>query len=146
MALRALLDVNVLIALLDEAHVHHTVARAWLSTNIDSGWASCPMTQLGCIRIMAHPSYPNCRPISQVAERLSTAVRTMHHAYWPADVTAVANSAIDWQALLSSRNVTDVYLLSLAVAHGGRLVTFDRHIPRSAVPDAREEHLVLLRS
>jgi toxin-antitoxin system PIN domain toxin len=144
LASRALLDVNVLIALLDEAHVHHETARAWLSANIRWGWASCPITQLGCVRIMAHPAYPNSRSVSQVAKRLSSAVRTSHHEYWSADVPPLADSGIEWQALLSSRHVTDVYLLSLAVAHDGRLVTFDRHVPSAVVPNARKQHLVLL--
>lgn len=144
MKLRALLDVNVLIALLDEAHVHHASARAWLSANISSGWASCPITQLGCIRIMAHPAYPNPRPVSQVAKRLSSATQTSHHEYWSAHVSPLADSAIEWPALLATRHATDVYLLALAVAHGGRLVTFDRHIPRAVVPNAQEHHLVTL--
>lgn len=56
--MRALLDVNVLIALLDAAHVHHRNARAWLEANIEQGWASCPLTQNGCIRILSQPAYP----------------------------------------------------------------------------------------
>ena len=144
MAPRALLDVNVLIALLDEAHVHHASARAWLSANIGSGWASCPITQLGCLRVMAHPSYPNSRPVSQVANRLSFAIQTTHHEYWSAHVSPLPAVTIDWQGLLTSRHATDVYLLALAVSHRGRLVTFDRHIPRAVVPDARDHHLVML--
>jgi predicted nucleic acid-binding protein len=56
--MRALLDVNVLIALLDSDHLHHTRAMAWLQENIQSGWASCPLTENGCIRIMSQPGYP----------------------------------------------------------------------------------------
>ena len=59
--MRALLDVNVLIALLDSAHIHHAQTMTWLSGNITSGWASCPLTQNGCIRIMSQPGYPNAR-------------------------------------------------------------------------------------
>jgi len=63
--MRALLDVNVLIALLDRDHIHHPVASDWLLANIHTGWASCPLTQNGCIRIMAQPGYPNALPPAQ---------------------------------------------------------------------------------
>ena len=57
--MRALLDVNVLIALLDAGHAHHRAALAWLDDNIGFGWASCPITQLGCVRTLSQPGYPN---------------------------------------------------------------------------------------
>ena len=66
--MRALLDVNVLIALLDADHLHHEAARRWLRDNIREGWATCPLTENGCVRIMAQPAYPNRLPASQVAE------------------------------------------------------------------------------
>jgi predicted nucleic acid-binding protein len=71
--MRALLDVNVLIALLDAAHVHHGSARAWLEANIATGWASCPLTQNGCIRILSQPAYPGAEPPAAVAARLAGA-------------------------------------------------------------------------
>ncbi len=60
--MRALLDVNVLIALLDQDHIFHEVAMGWLETEIRHGWASCPITQNGCIRIMSNPGYPEAIP------------------------------------------------------------------------------------
>lgn len=66
--MRALLDVNVLIALLDAGHLHHRLSREWLAHHIDSGWASCPLTQNGCIRILSQPAYPNTVPLAHVAE------------------------------------------------------------------------------
>ena len=66
--MRALLDVNVLIALLDSDHLHHGRARGWLKENIKHGWASCPLTQNGCIRIMSQTGYPNALPAAAVAE------------------------------------------------------------------------------
>ena len=73
--MRSLFDVNVLIALLDAAHVHHARATQWLGENIRHGWASCPLTQNGCIRILAQPNYPNSVPAVQAAARLREAVR-----------------------------------------------------------------------
>lgn len=142
--MRALLDVNVLIALLDEAHVHHALARRWLSDHIDHGWASCPLTQLGCVRIMAHPAYPNTQPTAVVAERLAAATREPHHEFWPASLNALAEDALSWDDVLTSRHATDVYLLALAVRQRGRFVTFDRHVPVRAVRDAAARHLVAI--
>ena len=78
--MRALLDVNVLIALLDAAHVHHASARAWLESNIEPGWASCPLTQNGCIRILSQPAYPGAQLPGAIAARLADAAGTRWHA------------------------------------------------------------------
>jgi len=142
--MRALLDVNVLIALLDQAHVHHAPATRWLAANIASGWASCAMTQLGCIRVMSQPVYPTPRPVAQIAARLANATRQEHHAFWAANSDPLDGIAIDWNAVLSPRHVTNVYLLALACAKDGRFVTFDRHVPLAAVPGATPARLVVL--
>ncbi|OHC67120.1 MAG: DNA-binding protein [Rhodocyclales bacterium GWA2_65_20] len=142
--MRALLDVNVLIALLDSDHLHHARAAAWLKENIRSGWASCPLTQNGCIRIMAQVGYPNTLPAAAVAARLAEATATAHHAFWPDAVSLLDAGRIAWNAVLGSRQVTDVYLLALAVEQRGRLVTLDRAVPLTAVPGAKTKHLVVI--
>jgi len=142
--MRALLDVNVLIALLDSDHLHHTRAMAWLQENIQPGWASCPLTENGCIRIMSQPGYPNPLPAGAIAERLATASATSHHVFWPDAVSILDGGRIAWTAVLGSRQVSDVYLLALAVQQGGRLVTLDRAVPLQAVPEARSHHLVVI--
>ena len=78
--MRALLDVNVLVALLDAAHVHHRRAATWLGRNLGAGWASCPLTQNGCLRILSSPSYPSPLPLAQVVERLAAAAADDSHA------------------------------------------------------------------
>ncbi len=142
--MRALLDVKVLIALLDAAHVHHRQAKAWLSQNIRQGWASCPLTQIGCVRIISQPAYPNRQPAAAVADRLQVAAADRHHEFWPADVNLLGGARIDFASVLTSRHVTDLYLLTLAVQHGGRFVTFDRHVPRVAVNSAQARHVVVI--
>ncbi len=142
--MRGLLDVNVLIALLDAAHVHHARARAWLEANIEQGWASCPLTQNGCIRILSQPAYPGSRPPAAIASRLADAAGTPWHAFWPDDRSLLDPGCIDWRHVLGSRQLTDVYLLALAVRHGGRLVTIDRAVPRTAVIGAAALHLVVI--
>lgn len=141
--MRALLDVNVLIALLDSDHLHHDRAVAWLTENIGAGWASCPLTQNGCIRIMSQSGYPNSVPPAAIAERLGEAIATEHHAFWP-DAVSLLDGRTEWSAVLGSRQVTDAYLLSLAVGQGGRFVTFDRAVPLKAVRGAGPKHLVVI--
>jgi toxin-antitoxin system PIN domain toxin len=139
--MRALLDVNVLVALLDPDHVHHFAATDWLARNIGLGWASCPVTQNGCIRILSQPKYPNPLPVMQVADRLAEASATAYHEFWPDSVSLLDSAAIDRSRLLNPRQVTDAYLLALAVARGGRFVTFDQSVAIAAVKGATPAHL-----
>lgn len=142
--MRALLDVNVLIALFDAGHVHHELAMSWLESEIQHGWASCPLTQNGCIRIMSQPNYPAALPARQIAERLAEAAASADHLFWPADVSLLENGVVEWEQLLGHRQVTDAYLLALAMRHGGRLVTLDRRIDFDAVRGARPDQLIVL--
>ena len=142
--MRALLDVNVLIALLDSAHIHHAQARTWLSENIASGWASCPLTQNGCIRIMSQPGYPNARTPTQIAERLRVAVQTPAHEFWPDSESLLDATLFDWQHLFNPRQLTDAYLLALAAQHEGVFVTFDHAVPLQAARKASAAHLLLI--
>lgn len=142
--MRALLDVNVLIALLDAGHIHHVLAMSWLEREIGRGWASCPITQNGCVRIMSQPNYPGALPAAQVAARLAEASASVEHEFWPASVSLLEAGMFDWSRILGHRQVTDAYLLSLAVRHGGRLVTFDQRIATGAVAGAKSEQLVVL--
>jgi len=136
--------VNVLIALLDAAHVHHALAHRWLAHELTHGWASCPITQNGCIRIMSQPAYPGALRSGEVAERLAEAASGPAHEFWSDDVSLLDLKALDWQRVLGHRQVTDAYLLALAVRHGGRLVTFDRRIAVEVIAGARNQHLVTL--
>ncbi|MGB0712281.1 MAG: TA system VapC family ribonuclease toxin [Gammaproteobacteria bacterium] len=140
--MRALLDVNVLIALLDGAHIHHAIAKQWLQAEIESGWASCPITQNGCLRIMSQSAYPGAQAPAEIAQRLRHASETPWHAFWPDDLSLLARDTLDWNHVLGSRQLTDLYLLALAVHQDGRLVTLDRGIPLHAVPGATPDHLV----
>ncbi len=142
--MRALLDVNVLIALLDAGHVHHALASAWLAQEIDQGWASCPLTQNGCLRIMSQPSYPDALPIAQVAGRLKQATLDASHQFWPADLNVLDDRHFSWQKLIGHRQLTDAYLLALAVQNKGRFITFDRRISVDMIIGAEPEQLVVI--
>ena len=134
--MRALLDVNVLIALLDADHMHHEAARRWLRDNIRDGWATCPLTENGCVRVMAQPAYPNPLPAPRVAGRLRAASATDHHQFWPDEVSLLSSGVVDWRRVVGPRQISDLYLLALAVARRGRLVTFDARIDPDAVSGA----------
>ena len=141
---RALLDINVLVALLDLDHVHHDRARSWLQREAGTGWASCPLTQNGCVRVMSQPKYPNPLPAAEVIERLRDATATSYHEFWPDDLSILDQSIVNQERIHGPKQVTDVYLLALAVARTGRFVTFDAGVPLSAVVGAKKEHFVVI--
>ncbi len=142
--MRALLDVNVLIALLDSDHASHGSALSWFSDNGARGWASCPITQNGCVRIMSHPGYPNAFSVVEIVERLRAATAHPAHEFWPNSQSLLDQRLIDPTRVHGPRQLTDVYLLALAVKQGGRLVTFDGTIATGAVKGAKPQHLVRL--
>ncbi|MEO6713715.1 MAG: TA system VapC family ribonuclease toxin [Mycobacteriales bacterium] len=142
---RALLDVNVLLALLDSDHVDHVLAREWFRSEISAGWASCNVTQNGFVRIISAPRYPSPIAPAQAIARLAAASMSSHHEFLASSVSILDSAAVSPTRILSSRQVTDVYLLALATAHDQRLVTFDQSIPLSAVHRASSANLVVLR-
>jgi toxin-antitoxin system PIN domain toxin len=141
---RALLDVNVLVALLDAAHVHHGAACAWLDAYISRGWASCPITQTGCARILSANRYPRAQPLAAVMQRLAEATSTPQHEFWPDEISVLDAQRFDAARWLTSRQVTDACLLALAVQHGGVFVTLDRRVDLQLVRGAKAQHLVVI--
>jgi uncharacterized protein len=142
--MRALLDVNVLIALLDADHTLHTRASAWFASHARTGWASCPITQNGCARIMSHPGYPGALPVGAVMERLAQATAGALHEFWADDISLLDQRIADPTRIHGPRQLTDLYLLALAVRHGGRFVTFDTSVSLEAIKAAQKHHLLHL--
>lgn len=142
--MRALLDVNVLIALHDREHIHHERAAQWLEANIEQGWASCPLTQNGCLRIMGQGGYSHPQPLALLTTMLQRSTETKFHALWNGDISILDAKRFDHSHIHSPRQLTDLYLLALAVRHKGRLASFDRGIPISAVRHATAANLVTL--
>ena len=142
--MRALLDVNVLIALFDPIHQHHDRAHAWLKTNIRSGWASCPITQNGFVRIITQPRYVRPITVSEAVERLREATATPHHEFWPDDLSLTDARRFRHDRIHGPTQLTDLYLLALAAHHRGRFVTFDQSLPITALPSCATRHLVVL--
>jgi uncharacterized protein len=142
--MRALLDTNVLLALLDQQHVHHRRARDWLEDEIAGGWASCAITQNGFVRIISQPGYPNPITPKAAIDLLKAATSTDYHEFWPCSVSLLDSDAVDSSRIHSHRQVTDAYLLVLAANSDGRFVTFDQSISQQAARGTSANHLVVL--
>ena len=139
----ALLDVNVLVALFDPLHVHHEDAHHWFGLNKKHGWSTCPITVNGCIRVLSNPAYPTVTAtVAEVAERLRDFCSTQHHHFWADDVSLIDAALFRWPMIAGHKNITDAYLLALAVHPHGRLATFDKSIPLKAVHGAEAAHVV----
>ena len=140
----ALLDVNVLVALFDPDHPHHEPAHDWLAANRSSGWATCPLTEIGLLRILSNVAYSGT-PLQAdaVRERLTAFCESGQHEFYPNDVSLLEPGRFRL-AGVAHRQLTDVYLLGLAVHQGGRLATFDRGIPRQTVLGAGPDQLVVI--
>src|SRR5262245_52326892 len=123
----ALLDVNVLVALFDSEHVHHELAHDWFADHRANGWATCPVTENGFLRVLSNPAYGHdmLRP-----ERLLRGLRTFHasghHVFWPDSVSLTDERLFHLAQASGHRQLTDVYLLGLATRMKGCLATFDR--------------------
>jgi toxin-antitoxin system PIN domain toxin len=141
---RALLDINVLIALLDSDHVDHQRVRGWASAEIVHGWASCAITQNGFVRIISQPRYPSPVTPTQAISTLARAAAAEHHEYWPCSVSLLDDELIDHSRLHGHRQITDAYLLALATSNGGRFATLDQSIPIDAVHNASADNLTLI--
>lgn len=142
---RALLDVNMLIALLDSAHGHHGAARAWFEENEVAGWATCAITENGVVRIMSNPKYPGGFTAAAVAERLAEATQSPAHQFWPCDISLLDARHIAAGSILGASQVTDVYLLALAAKHRGTFVTFDRTVNQNAAARASTRNLTVIK-
>lgn len=142
---RALLDVNVLIALLDDAHVFARRANEWLDS-APRRIATCPIVENGVIRIMSAPAYSATHRATpeQIAEGLRSLAEAMDHEFWADDVSMLDETLVDFSRLHGHRQVTDAYLLALAVRHGGAIASFDTALPLTAVLGAGRKHVVTI--
>jgi len=141
-----LYDVNLLLALMDGLHVHHTIAHDWLKRTNVTRWATCPTTQNGFIRVISNRKYTN--PVSTPAEAaamLSAACSGSAHEFWPDKVSLIGGDPIHPDRILSSSQVSDTYLLAMARENGGVLATFDRRLVADPVKDGKA-HLHLIES
>jgi toxin-antitoxin system PIN domain toxin len=133
-----LLDVNTLVALAWDSHVHHAAMRKWFAAEGPSGWATCPLTESGFVRVSSNPkALPSAIGIA-AARGVLTALRALDGHRFLADDVSIVDP--DVPELAGYRQVTDAHLLTLARRSGMRLVTFDAGI--RALAEGRDVELL----
>jgi uncharacterized protein len=137
-----LLDVNALVALADKDHIHHRIMTAWFKSQGHRGWAVCPFTEAGFLRIMCRLGLAS-RPLEEVTEILSRFAQHPGYRYWPITSGWPALTAPFHGRLFGHQQVTDAYLLGLAVKKNGVLVTFDKALSHLAGAQHRQNLLIL---
>jgi toxin-antitoxin system PIN domain toxin len=145
MATIALLDVNVLVALFFPEHVHHEIAHDWFAEHRHLGWATCPVTENGFVRVATQqPTDSGLIRATDALAHLARFCTDEHHHQWSDTVSLTDEKLFAPEFIGSYRQVTDVYLLGLAKKMKGALLTFDRSIPLKAVRGATSAHLVVI--
>ncbi len=142
---RTLLDVNLLIALMDEAHLQSRIAHEWAANA--GAMATCPLVENGAIRIMSQPAYAQgATPLKPrfLTDALRKTFASIDHEFWSDDISLLDETVFDHSRIHGPQQLTDIYLLALVVRHGGRLATFDRKMVLSAVRGATAKHLLVL--
>jgi toxin-antitoxin system PIN domain toxin len=135
-----LLDTNVLIALAWRNHVHHAQVTEWFRDKAAAGFRTCPITQTGFVRISSNSSFSAAAVLPPEAVALLQRVTGLPgHGFWPDDLSVPDAFGVN-PVLASHRQITDRYLLALAIAHDGVLATLDRGIAplARAFPDRLE--------
>lgn len=144
----ALLDVNALIAMLWEEHPFHERCWEWYASAGSAGWATCPITEAGCVRLLSNPAFTANPPsVISALKLLRTATKaTPYHRFWE-DALPLSVLEDRWRGGLRHKQITDAYLLALAIHKGGCLVTFDAKMSALAADGSQErDALVILRA
>ncbi|CAB4139709.1 COG1848 Predicted nucleic acid-binding protein, contains PIN domain [uncultured Caudovirales phage] len=129
-----LLDVNVLIALIDQFHVHHDISHDWFKKEGSESWASCPLTQNAVIRIVGNPRYPNSPGTPfEVAKIMKKFCELPGHVFFSDSLSIFDEKQINISRLLNSSQITDTYLLALASSKNSKLATFDKNLITDSV-------------
>lgn len=140
-----LLDVNVLVALMWPAHEAHVAVQEWFAGNSSQGWATCPLTQAAFVRITSNPAFSrDAVPPHEAVRILAANVGHSSHEFWPDDISFVQAGLPLAKRLAGHQQVTDAYLLGLAIHHAGRLVTSDRAILSLLPEKSRDRGFVAL--
>lgn len=140
----ALLDINVLVALLWPAQESHSKVQTWFKRRSSEGWATCPLTQAGFVRIISNPAFsPSAVSPGEATQALKKSLAHPNHEYWPADVSYLEAIEPFGSQIVGHKQVSDAYLLGLAIHHKGKLVTMDRGIQELLTPRLRE-HVILI--
>lgn len=142
--MRALYDISALLALFDEDHRKHNPVFSWFAANAGGGWATCPLAQNGYLRIRSRPSYPHPLSLAEAYAQLLDATSGINHQFIADDISLLDDTLVRFPDVAGPGQLTDVYLLALAVTHDVRLVTLDKGILLPPVVGATEDHLVVI--
>ncbi len=142
---RLLLDVNVWVALFDDAHIHNAQALALFSQR-KFKIATCALTENGVLRVLNLPGYAKrtAPGFDAVRQKLALACNDVDHEFWPCDLSLRDDDILNWPRIMGHNQITDAYLLALAVNKDGALATFDHRVALSSVVGAQPKHLKLL--
>lgn len=141
----ALLDVNVLVALLWPAHEGHERAQNWFAKNAGAGWATCPMTQAGFVRIVSNPAFSRDAVTPKEAiELLAANMRHKAHQFWADEIDVVVAMVPLVERIKGHQQVTDAYLLGLARQKKGKLATMDKGVTELFAEKSMERNLVVV--
>ena len=140
-----LLDTNLLIALLWPSHERHELAVRWFARHRGKGWATCPFTQAGFVRIVSNPAFSRdaVRP-SEAIQVLAVNTAAKDHVFWADELPYPEASAFAGIRLMGHQQVTDAYLLGLALRKGGVLATLDERIEALIKPGSAEKKMLEL--
>ena len=138
-----LLDVNVLLALSWSKHAAHAVAQRWFGRNAARGWATCPFVQAGFVRIVSNPAFSaHAVTPKEALEALEITTQHPAHQFWPDGLGVVEALAGLKSHLFGHQQVTDAYLLGLAIHHKGKLATLDQRVAELLAHRPDERHLI----
>ncbi|MDO4896220.1 MAG: PIN domain-containing protein [Moraxella sp.] len=142
----ALLDVNILVALFDAKHQHRSLVKNWLGSWIKAGhqWATCPITQNGCLRILSLPNYKNGFKLIEIKNHLGNAVAGHSHVFIPDNISLLQDNLINWRHIQGSRQLTDAYLLALAKHNDAVFVSLDGRIATYTAVGIDEQDFICL--
>ena len=141
---KSLLDLNVLIALTDPDHRHHRTAQAWFVSAGKESWGICPLTEAGFVRVTTNPAFRSgLLTLEQAVAILQALKGHAGYWYWQIDESWVTLTAPFAARILGHQQVTDAYLLGLAIKENGVLVTFDRGIAYMAGGEFSRNVLIL---
>ena len=138
-----LLDTNLLIALFWPSHERHDLAVKWFARHRAKRWATCPMTQAGFVRIVSNPAFSRdaVQP-REAVQVLAANAAAKDHTFWPDELPFAAAAAFAGVRLLGHQQVTDAYLLGLAIRRGGVLATLDQRIAALTEPKSAERKAI----
>jgi toxin-antitoxin system PIN domain toxin len=140
-----LLDVNILIAMAWPTHEAHEQAQDWLSRHAQSGWATCPLTESAFVRILSNPSFsPNALSPREALALLQTNLSHPAHDFWPDELGVVQALKPLAPHIDGHQQITEAYLLGLAMHRKGKLVTRDKSIVRLLPEKSRQSDFIEL--